>query len=134
VASKLGCEVVLKHRQKHQVVSRLASDWDKEEAAAAVMFAEIIVVEETRHDCKRVVVVDFYGQKHLQAVVEAGVYRMGFDLTRAKMTVAISLEVEDRTAAAAAVVEENEMAHRELSITVEDEVGEAVQTCLYRAD
>jgi dephospho-CoA kinase len=131
VASKLGCEVVLKHRQKHQVVSRLASEW--EEAAAAVMFAEIIVVEETRHDCKRVVVVDFYGQKHLQAVVEAGVYRMGFDLTRAKMTVAISLEVEDRTAAAA-VVEENEMAHRELSITVEDEVGEAVQTCLYRAD
>jgi hypothetical protein len=131
VASKLGCEVVLKHRQKHQVVSRLASEW--EEAAAAVMFAEIIVVEETRHDCKRVVVVGFYGKKHLQAVVEAGVYRMGFDLTRAKMTVAISLEVEDRTAAAA-VVEENEMAHRELSITVEDEVGEAVQTCLYRAD
>lgn len=133
MASKLGCEVVLKHRQKHQVVSRLASEWEEEAAAAAVMFAEIIVVEATRHDCKRVVVVGFYGQKHLQAVVEAGVYRMGFDLTRAKMTVAISLEVEDKTAAAA-VVEENEMAHRELSITVEDEVGEAVQTCLYRAD
>jgi len=134
VASELGCEVVLKHRQKHQVVSRLASEWE-EAAAAAVMFAEIIVVEETRHDCKRVAVVGFYGQKHLQAVVEAGVYRMGFDLTWAKMTVAISLEVEDKTAAAAAaVVEENEMAHRELSITVEDEVGEAVQTCLYRGD
>ena len=97
------------------------------------MFVEIIVAEETRHGCKRVVVVDFYGQKHLLAVVEAGVYRTGFDWTRAKMTVAISLEVEDKTAAAVVVEEENEMAHRELSITVEDEVGEAVQTCLYRA-
>ena len=97
------------------------------------MFVEIVVAEETRHDCKRVVVVDFYGQKHLLAVVEAGVYRTGFDWTRAKTTVAISLEVEDKTAAVV-VEEENEMAHRELSITVEDEVGEAVQTCLYRAD
>lgn len=129
MASKLGCEVVLKRHLKHQVVSRLASE---REEAAAVMFVEIVVAEETRHDCKRVVVVGFYGQKHLLAVVEAGVYRTGFDWTRAKMTVAIPLEVEDKTAAV--VVEENEMAHRELSIIVEDEVGEAVQTCLYRAD
>ena len=121
----------MKGRQKHQVVSRLASE--RGEEAAAVMFVEIIVAEETRHGCKRVVVVDFYGQKHLLAVVEAGVYRTGFDWTRAKMTVAISLEVEDKTAAAVEE-EENKMAHRELSITVEDEVGEAVQTCLYRAD
>jgi hypothetical protein len=113
------------------MLSRSASGEDGE-AVVAVVFAEAVVVEgESRHDCTRVVVVDSYGRKHLQAVVEAGVYQMGFDSTRAEVTVAISLEVEDKTAAV--VEEEEQMVHQgQLSIAVEDEVGEADRTCLHR--
>lgn len=105
------------------------------EAAVAVVFAEAIVVgRRPRHGCIRVVVVGSYGRKHLQAVVEAGVCQMGIDSAPTEVTVAISLEVEDRTEAAAVVEEEEDvMVHRgQLSKTVEDDVVEPDRTCLHR--
>jgi hypothetical protein len=125
------------------MMRRSASQEDGEaevevEAAVAVVSAEAIVAgREPRHGCIRVVVVDSYGRKHPQAVVEAGVYQMGFDSAPMEVTVAISLEVEDRTEAAAAAVEEEEeedvMVHRgQLSRTVEDDVVEPDRTCLHR--
>lgn len=107
------------------------------EAAVAVVFAEAIAVGRgPRHGCIRVVVVGSYGRKYLQAVVEAGVYQMGIDSAPTEVTVAISLEVEDRTEAAVVVEEEEEedvMVHRgQLSRTVEDDVVEPDRTCLHR--
>lgn len=103
------------------------------EGKGVVVFAEEIVAGgEPRHDCIQVVVVGSCGLWDLQAVVEAGVYQMGFDSTWAKMTVAISLEVEDRTAVVVEE-EEEEMVHQDpSSMMVEDEAGEADQTCLHR--